>query len=85
MIKAGVMVERVEDKILAHIRPYALVQDYPPQGSLCIVVSNPKEIDLSEQRLSWGNDGYVALAKAIDVMCEGRLYRKCDLKAFKEL
>ena len=85
MIKVGAMVERVEDKILAYIRPYALAKDYPPQGSLCIVVSSPRETDLSGQRLSWGNDGYVALAKAVDVMCDGRLYKKCDLKAFIEL
>ena len=85
MIKIGVMVKRVEDKILTHIRPRTLARNYPPQDSLCIVVSNPKETDMSEQRLSWGSEGYVSLAKAIDVMCEGRLYEKCELKAFKEL
>lgn len=85
MIKVGATVKRISDEMLTHIRPNVLLREYPPPELACIVISNPKEIDLSSQRRSWGDDQYVSLGKAIDVMCENKVYECCELRAFKEL
>ena len=85
MVKAGALVRRVHDEMLAHIRASVLSHNYPPENSICVVVSNPKEIDVSSQRRSWGGDGFVSLAKAVDVMCNNKIYEGCELRAFEKV
>ena len=85
MIKIGTTVRRVGDEMLTHIRANVLRHEYPPPDLACIVISNPKEVDLSPQRRSWGGDQFVSLGKAIDVMCENKVCERCELQAFQEL
>ena len=85
LIKVGTLVRRVKDDALPDVKHYDLTHLYPPEGAVCVVVSNPKEIDVSPGRKSWGSDGWVALAKAIDVMCDNKIYEGCELRAFEKV
>jgi hypothetical protein len=83
MIKKGLLVKRIENDRLRHIEHNVLLTQYPPAGSLCIVVSSPKEKDLSEQaafRRMYTHA--INLKKAIDVMSENKLYKDCEVTAF---
>lgn len=80
MIKKGSLVKRIEDSMLSHIDSKVLSRSYPPEGSLCIVVSSPRERDLRNQYPFFNN--VINLKKAIDVMSENTLYKDCEVHAF---
>ena len=84
MIGKGSVVYRLEDDYLTHLNRAVLLQDYPPPGSVCIVIDGPKEKDLAGQ-LRATFIGQVCLKKAIDVMYNGKVYKCCELRAFDEV
>ena len=84
MITEGAIVCRTSNDYLTHLNRAVLVSDYPPAGSVCVVVSRPRERDLAYQ-LRATYPGHVSLKKAIDVMHEGRVYKDCELRAFSEV
>ena len=84
MIAKGTIVRRLSDDFLSHISRHVLKNRYPPEQSICIVVSNPSEKDLSNQ-MRVVMDGYVSLKKAVDVLYEGSLYKNCEVRAFSEV
>lgn len=84
MITTGTVVYRISDNYLTHLNRAALLDLYPPPGSVCIVIAGPKEKDLaSHSRATYS--GQISLKKAIDVMYNGRVYKGCDTAAFKEV
>ena len=90
MLRKGVLVRRVDDNALRHIHARVLMDCYPPEGSVCVVVTSPKEKDLSHQgvyrsELSRAGVGVVGLKKAVDVMSENRLYKDCEVTAFVKI
>ena len=84
MIGQGSLVLRLDNDFLTHLNRDVLRKKYPPAGSLCVVISRPKERDLSGQ-LRVQMDGHVSLKKAIDVFHDGKVYSSCELRAFKEV
>ena len=84
MIRQGTLVLRLDDDYLTHLNRSILKSEYPPAGALCVVVSSPKECDLSRQ-LRVQMDGHVSLKKAIDVLHEGKIYHSCEVRAFEEV
>lgn len=84
MIKKGSLVSRKPDGYCAHLRGDIFKNDYPPAGEVCIVVSTPKEKDLSYQ-LRRVSEDYIALKKAIDVIYCGALFELCDMALFEEV
>ena len=84
MIKEGSIVRRASDDYLTHLNDNSVKYEYPPPGSVCVVVSPPKERDLAHQ-LRATYSGHVSLKKAIDVLHEGRVYRSCEVRAFFEV
>ena len=84
MISQGSLVLRLDNDYLTHLNREVLRREYPPPGSLCVVVSSPKERDLSGQ-LRVQMDGHISLKKAIDVLHGGKVYSSCELRAFKEV
>tara|TARA_A100001011_G_scaffold389694_1_gene471668 strand:+ start:2318 stop:2611 length:294 start_codon:yes stop_codon:yes gene_type:complete len=63
-----------------------LVELYPPEGSVCIVLSNPKEKDLAYQTgYSDKSKNHIMLRKSIDVICEGQVFSPCLMAAFDEV
>ena len=84
MITHGTLVLRLQDDYLTHLNREALSTRYPPEGSLCIVVSSPRERDLSDQ-LRMQTPGHISLKKAVDVLYEGKVYYDCELRSFKEV
>jgi hypothetical protein len=80
MIKKGSLVRRIDDSRLGHIDSGVLLRSYPPEGSLCVVVSSPREKDLRDQHPFFSN--VINLKKAIDVMSENTLYKDCEIHAF---
>jgi len=72
---------------LDHRISYAyLTEIYPPEQSVCIVVSKPREKDLAYQ--TGYNDrskSHIMLRKSIDVVYEGKLYGPCLMRAFAEV
>ena len=84
MIQQGTLVARLDDDFLTHLNRAVLRSAYPPVGALCIVVSSPKECDLTKQ-LKVQMDGHISLKKAIDVLHEGKVYHSCEVRAFKEV
>lgn len=83
MLKKGAMVKRVEDSKLRHIDQKVLLTQYPPEGSLCIVVTSPKERNLTDQAaFRHAYSHAISLKKAIDVLSENKLYKDCEIRAF---
>jgi len=78
------MVKRLRDDYLTHLNREVLRIEYPPAGSLCIVISRPREKDLATQ-LRATYTGHVSLKKAVDVLHEGIIYKDCELRAFSEV
>lgn len=63
-----------------------LVELYPPEESVCITVTNPREKDLAYQTgYQDKSKSHIMLRKAIDVVCNGKLYSNCLLRAFDEV
>ena len=85
MIKKGALVKRVRDSSLTHIHHSVLKDKYPPEGSICVVITSPKEKDLAHQSIYPNRLAWVGLKKAIDVMSENRLYKDCDVMAFAKV
>jgi hypothetical protein len=89
MIGKGVLVRRKPDdwcSLSLAIRYDVLQNHYPPQLSVCIVTSNPKETDLSKHDRNWTNKtSYIMLKKAVDVICDGHFFGPCALEAFEEI
>ena len=84
MITEGTIVYRAKSDDLTHLNRAVLKTQYPPAGSVCVVVTRPRERDLAYQ-LRATYPGHVSLKKAIDVMFEGRVYKDCELRAFSEV
>ena len=84
MLKKGSVVRRIGDESLKHINPEALLRLYPPPNAICIVVSSPKEKDLTSQQ-KWKEATRINLKKAVDVLSQGSLYENCEVAAFEEL
>ena len=87
MITKGALVKRVSNSSLTHIDRRILADEYPPEGSICVVITSPKDRDLSHQsiyRNRWSQQGLgvVGLKKAVDVMSENKLYKNCEILAF---
>ena len=89
MIRKGTLVRmrsydecKVEHKIA-----YAyLTELYPPESAVCMVISNPRERDLAYQTgYTDKSKNHIMLRKAIDVICDGKLYPSCLLRAFEEV
>lgn len=88
MIRKGSLVKRVSNMHLTHISVKVLSENYPPEGSICVVVSPPKERDLayqSSRRYLPQGIGFVGLKKAVDVMSGNRLYENCEISAFERV
>ena len=65
--------------------PY-LVELYPPEGSVCIVLESPREKDLAYQtKYSDKSKNHIMLRKSIDVVGGGNIYSPCLLDAFEEV
>ena len=84
MIKRGSLVSRKPDDFCTHLRRDIFRNDYPPAGEVCIVVSTPKEKDLTYQ-LRRVREDYIALKIAIDVIYCGALFELCDAALFEEV
>lgn len=89
MIKKGSIVRRMQSDFCSlslKIRNDVLVNDYPPEDAICIVTSNPKEVDLSRHDRSYSSTtNMIVLKKGIDLICDGKWYGPCDIKAFQEV
>ena len=90
MILKGSLVKRVSDDSLTHIDKRILAEEYPPEGSVCVVITSPKEKNLAHQsiyrnRFSRLGVGVVGLKKAVDVMSENKLYKNCEVLAFMKV
>jgi hypothetical protein len=89
MIKKGVLVRRHPNDFCSlslSLRHDKLVELYPPERSLCIVTSSPKEKDLSTHDRHYNpKSGLIALKKSIEVICDGKWFGPCDIKAFIEV
>ena len=84
MIKKGSLVRRRRSASCIHLRRDIFHNDYPPEGDVCIVVSAPKEKDLTYQLRRVTAD-YIALKKSIDVICHGTLFSFCEMSLFEEV
>tara|TARA_B100000519_G_scaffold201506_1_gene217218 strand:- start:1810 stop:2091 length:282 start_codon:yes stop_codon:yes gene_type:complete len=88
MIRKGSIVKRVDsDRIFgSSLDPRVLKKLYPPPGEVCIVTTNPKEVDLSSHdRFYNPKSNRIALKKGIEVIYNGRWYGPCDINAFEEV
>ena len=88
MLKKGSLVKRVSNVELGHIDGRVLAEEYPPEGSICVVVTSPKERNLASQlkrSVIFRGFGIVGLKKAVDVMSENRLYENCEVSAFERV
>jgi len=84
VIKKGSLVRRKRSDFCIHLRRDIFHNDYPAEGDVCIVVSAPKEKDLTYQLRRVTTD-YIALKKSIDVVCLGTLFRFCEMSLFDEV
>ncbi len=84
MISKGSLVRRLSDGHLSHLNLKYVSEFYPPADALCIVVSSPREKNLSAQ-LRHTVEGWVSLKRAIDVLHEGKVYYNCELRSFEEV
>jgi hypothetical protein len=89
MIKKGTLVKRWTDDycvLRLGLKYDKLVELYPPERSLCIVTSGPKESDLSTHDRHHNPDAsWIALKKSIEVICDGKWHGPCDISAFEEI
>ena len=90
MITKGKLVTRLPDKFCAstlNLQVRALRSSYPPPGDVCIVCRNPYEADFGDQDIMFPAKpkNHLILKKAIDVVCDGRIYVRCMLGAFEEV
>lgn len=89
MIRKGSLVRMkyYDECKLNHRIAYAyLTELYPPEQSVCIVVSKPKEKDLAYQTgYTDKSKSHIMLRKSIDVVYEGKLYGPCLIRAFDEV
>ena len=84
MIKKGSLVRRKQSDFCIHLRRDIFHNDYPPEDEVCIVVSPPREKDLTYQLRRVRAD-YIALKKSIDVVCQGVLFTLCEMSLFEEI
>ena len=90
MISKGKLVIRSSDKFCVstlNIQLRALRSSYPVSGDVCIVCRNPYEADFGDQDVLFPAKpkNHLILKKAIDVVCDGKIYVRCMLSAFKEV
>lgn len=83
MVVKGSLVCRLQDDYLIHLRREVLHQ-YPPEGSVCMVLDSPRKIDTSSQ-LRAQRTNQISIKSVIDVLYEGRIFYKCELRAFDEV
>lgn len=63
-----------------------LVELYPPEEAVCIVLENAREKDLAYQTgFTDKSPSHIMLRKAVDVVCDGKIYSPCLLDAFDEV
>ncbi len=86
MIKTGDLVTmRRYDycRLSLGLRSSILFDKYPPENSLCLVVTGIREKDLSHHSIRYNaGQKIIELKKAIQVAHDGRIYGPCDLMAF---
>ena len=83
MIARGSLVLRLQDDYLIHLHSAARAA-YPPEGSVCMVLDSPRKINMSAHlRNVAGNE--ISIKSVIDVLYEGRIFYKCELRAFNEV
>jgi len=89
MIKKGTIVRRKPNDFCSlslKLRYDILTSLYPPESEICIVTSNPKEVDLSlHDRNHNSKTSLIVLKKGIEVIYNGRWYGPCDINAFEEV
>ena len=83
MIAKGSLVWRLQDDYLIHLRREVL-QQYPPEGSVCMVLDAPRKVDMSSH-LRAQSPNQISVKSVIDVLYEGRIFYKCELRAFNEV
>ena len=54
--------------------------EYPPVGSLCVVITNPREAATHHRGPS-----LTVIKKTVDVLCDGKIFEKCPVTAFIEV
>ena len=76
MIKKGSIVRRKPNDFCSlslALRHDVLIELYPPEREICIVTSNPKEVDLSaHDRHHTGKTSLIVLKKGIEVIYNGK-------------
>jgi len=85
MIRKGSLARRKGSKYCFHLRRDILSHDYPPEGEVCIVVTVPKEKDLTYQQRRVRAVEVLALKTSIDVIHNGKLFGPCDMFLFDEV
>ena len=89
MIRKGTIVRRKPNDFCSlslALRYDVLTSQYPPPDSLCVVTSNPKEVDLSSHDRNYNSKtSIIILKKGVEVICDGKWYGPCDINAFKEV
>ena len=89
MVRKGSIVRRKPNDFCAlslRLRHAVLMSDYPPEREICVVTSNPKEVDLSTHDRSYnGKTSLITLKKGIEVIYNGKWYGPCDVAAFDEV
>ena len=88
MIRKGSIVRRKSNNSnpCSMIRYDVLRDLYPPESEICIVTSNPKEVDLSTHDKHYtGKTNLIVLKKGIEVVYNGKWYGPCDVNAFEEV
>ncbi len=89
MVKEGTLVRMKQYdycKLNLKIAYAYLTELYPPEGAVGIVVTNPKEKDLAYQTgYTDKSKSHIMLRKAIEVVCDGKVYSPCLVDAFEEI
>jgi len=87
MIRKGSVVRRRPSVQLDDsLDPRILKALYPPEGEVCIVTSNPREVDLSaHDRFYNPKSNRISLKKGIEVIYNGKWYGPCSVAAFEEV
>ena len=89
MIKKGSIVKRKPNDFCSlslALRYDILTSLYPPECEVCIVTSNPKEVDLSSHDRSYHpKSNRISLKKGIEVIYNGKWYGPCNIAAFEEV
>lgn len=73
------MIQKGSLVVMGGLKPNPAITGWPPPGSLCIVISNPRETST----VSRGSQ--ISLKKTVDVLFEGRVFEKCEVGMLIEI